>query len=91
VAPLNWNKDQVADWLKKANINKEIKYNVMGRDLDACDGKVLFEMFKMLNAAPDFFYESISSSRPGLYNCYDHPLTVDLARFSMELKKLFES
>jgi len=50
----NWSEYQVENWLLEKKINKSIQENV-----SPCDGKILFQLYEMMNTAPEFFYSSI--------------------------------
>jgi hypothetical protein len=74
---IDWNESNVERWLADKEINPIIVNNVK-----PCNGLLLYELYYMLNNAPEFFYSSITS-----YN--SNVPTRDAAKFSYELKKLF--
>lgn len=76
---LLWNEKQVEKWLEEKNFNDHLLNN-----LRPCDGKILFQMFNMLETVPEFFYSTIRSDS-------NNKITLkDLAKFSFELKQLFK-
>ncbi|RNA36713.1 hypothetical protein BpHYR1_013375 [Brachionus plicatilis] len=76
---LLWNEKEVEKWIHEKNFNRHIMDN-----LRPCNGKILYQMFTMLETVPEFFYSTIRSDS-------NNQVTLrDLAEFSFELKQLFD-
>jgi hypothetical protein len=54
--PAYWSKQQVNEWLNRAQIHYAIKANIC-----ECDGRALRQMQALMQRAPDFFFKSIST------------------------------
>jgi hypothetical protein len=81
---IEWSERKVESWMCDKNVNPTIRKNVL-----PCDGKILNQMYCMLESAPEFFYNSISNSA-SRENTVPAP-TRDVALFAYELKILFKS
>lgn len=75
---LSWSESQVDKWLN----NKNFKTSII-QSIRPCNGKLLYQMYSMLQNAPEFFYSTLKSNG-------DLQLK-DLALFSYELSNLFEN
>jgi male-specific lethal 1 len=74
---LNWNEKEVENWLTSKNLS-----NLYGL-FAPCDGKLLYQLYKLQIHTPEFFYKSITENQT--------VNVVQVARFSSILKELFES
>ncbi len=75
---LKWTESDVENWIKDKNVNKDILDNVL-----PCNGKLLNQLYKMKQEAPEFFYNSITSKK-------SIP-TREVAMFTLELDNLFKN
>lgn len=57
IQTIDWTETDVNKWLSSKYINTIISENVK-----PCDGKILFQLYEMMNEAPEFFYSSITSN-----------------------------
>lgn len=74
---IDWTEIDVSKWLREKEIHQIIVENVY-----PCNGRVLYQLYKMQCEAPEFFYKSISSK-------YGIP-TRCIAHFAIELKDIFQ-
>ena len=75
---LKWSEGDVEKWLESKSINTSIVEN-----LKPCDGKILFQMYRILQSAPEFFYCAMKAEA-------DYCALKDLALFVYELTALFK-
>lgn len=78
---MTWTETQVEKWLNETAVNRLIVESLI-----PCDGQVLYQLYHMLKFNPEFFYSSLKIS--GLNSFKD---LKDIAYFSSQIKKLFES
>jgi hypothetical protein len=74
----NWKEADVEHWLNEKKVHPAIRANVF-----PSNGEVLYQLYRMLTDAPEFFYRSITSHSEGSIS------TKDVAIFSLELRKIF--
>ena len=72
---LKWTENDVEKWFRDKNVNKDILDNVL-----PCNGKLLNQLHKMKQEAPEFFYNSITSKK--------NIPTREVAIFTLELDSL---
>lgn len=72
---LKWTEKDVEKWFREKNVNKDILDNVL-----PCNGKLLNQLHKMKQEAPEFFYNSITSKK--------NIPTREVAIFTLELDSL---
>jgi hypothetical protein len=72
---LKWTEKDVEKWFRDKNVNKDILDNVL-----PCNGKLLNQLHKMKQEAPEFFYNSITSKK--------NIPTREVAIFTLELDSL---
>ena len=72
-----WLETDVGEWINEKNFDVNIINNVF-----PCNGEHLFRMYDMYQKIPEFFYNSLNSSKSVCLK--------DLVHFSNELIKLFE-
>ena len=78
---LNWSQTDVEKWLETKSINLTIVNN-----LKPCDGRILYQMYRILQSAPEFFYCAMKTDA----NSNSSTLSLkDLALFVYELTALF--
>lgn len=76
---LEWSEADVDKWLSETNVHPVIVNN-----LRPCNGKILYQLFTMLDNAPEFFYQAMRADSNNAI------LLKDLAYFSYELNRLFK-
>ena len=80
---INWSEIEVENWCKEKSIHPNIENH-----LKPCNGKLLYEFFLIKNESPDFFYRQLAISKMSSTK----PVMIrDLAIFTLELKKIFNS
>jgi hypothetical protein len=82
IKELNWNESEVISWCKDKGIHPNIEHHI-----SPCTGLLLYEFFLIKNESPDFFYRSLAINK----NNTKPVMIRDLAIFSLELKKIFNS
>jgi len=82
IKELNWNESDVVSWCKEKGIHPNIEHHI-----SPCTGLLLYEFFLIKNESPDFFYRSLAINK----NNTKPVMIRDLAIFSLELKKIFNS
>lgn len=78
-----WTEKRVDEWMNEKRVHALIRRNVA-----PCDGRLLGQMYSMLNEAPEFFYKSISANSDT--DSTSIVSTKDVALFALELKHIFQ-
>jgi hypothetical protein len=78
---VKWSSNEVLNWMNEKSISPYLI-----KKLKVCDGELLFHLFNDYNTMPNFFYQQFLNESNS--NNLDY---IDLARFTLELKKLFQS